>query len=302
MKKSGSKGVLRRRLTQFIVSTTISSAIIGALYYATVGRDMPILSPSGVIAEQQFFLIIFTAGLGLLVAIPVFILLFSIAHKYRDGNKKAKYEPNMKDNTLLEVIWWGIPCLIIIVLAVVTWISTHALDPYRELESKVEPVNIQVVALNHNWLFLYPDHNIATLNTFTIPQSTPINFTITADAPMNSFWIPALGGQIYAMSGMSTKLHLKADEVGVYNGQAANINGASYAAMRFKVYAVHGDRFNGWLEKTANSTEELSSKKYDELAGMTERGPERTYSLQNTGLYDDIVMKYMKPSVHEGVH
>lgn len=285
-----------KRLLQVIISSSITLAIIGALYYGSRGRDFPVLSPSGVIAEQQFLLIVFTAGLGLFVVVPVFILLFSIAHKYRADNKKAKYEPDMKDNTLLEVIWWGIPCLIIIVLAVVTWFSTHALDPYRELESKTEPLNVQVVALNHNWLFLYPDYNIATLNTLTIPQSTPINFTITADAPMNSFWIPALGGQVYAMTGMSTKLHLQADEVGVYNGQAANINGASYAAMRFKVYAVHQDRFDTWLSKTANTTDYLSSSNYPDLAGLKERGPEKSYSLSDKYLYDQIVMKYMNHS------
>lgn len=293
-KSNGSRA--KKRLLQVIVSSAVTLVVIGALYYGTQGRDIPVLAPSGFIAQQQLYLILFTAALGLLVIIPVFYLLFSIAHRYRAGNKKAKYEPNLKDSPVLEMIWWGIPCLIILVLAIVTWISTHALDPYRELESKVEPVNVQVIALNHNWLFLYPDHNIATLNTLTIPQHAPINFTITADAPMNSFWIPALAGQVYAMSGMSMKLHLVADEVGVYNGQAANINGSSYASMRFKVYAVHPGRFDSWLDKTAQAPNILSTATYNELAKLTERGPEKAFSLANKGLYDEVVMKYMVPS------
>src|SRR5690606_21377611 len=133
---------------------------------------------------------------------------------YRASNKKATYNPNWSHNTTLEIIWWTIPCIIIVVLAIITWISTHRLDPYRPLdvETNKKPIVIEAIALDWKWLFIYPEQNIATNNYVQFPVDVPITFKITSDAPMNAFIIPSLAGQIYAMEGMQTKMHLIADE------------------------------------------------------------------------------------------
>lgn len=287
------KKVLFRRVAQVGISSFVTIALIAVLIFVTQGRDMPILQTHGTIANQERDLIVITFILGLFVVIPVLGLLFGIAWKYRAGNTKAKYEPDMEGNKKLEALWWGIPCLIIIVLAIITAVSTHALDPYKPLESSVEPVEIQVVALEWKWLFIYPEQGVATLNYLNIPEDTPINFTITSDAPMNSFWVPALAGQVYAMSGMSTKLHVMADSVGSYNGSSANISGDGFASMRFKVHSLTQTDFSEWLIQSANSSNMLTSDTYQQVSQPSTGDGEVTYMLMNKELYNEIIMKYM---------
>jgi len=287
-----------RRGTQVLVGSIIALAIIAALVFVTQGRDIPVLNPHGAIANQQYQLIMITVGLGVFVIVPVFILLFSIAWKYRATNKTAKYEPEFDSHKGLEALWWGIPLVIIIILAIITWVSTHALDPYKKLESDVTPVKIQVISLEWKWLFIYPDRNVATLNFVNIPKNTPIELSLTSDAPMNSFWIPALAGQVYTMTGMSTQLHLMSDSVGTFNGASANISGEGFADMKFKVYSQNESDFEAWARKAAHSPDLLSDARYKELATKGIDTNEKTFTLSSPTLYHDVIMKYMHPAAN----
>jgi len=287
------KKIVFKRVAQVVISSLIAIAIIALLAFVVQGRDVPVLDTHGTIANQQRDLILVVFGLGMLVVIPVLTMLFVIGWKYRAGNTKAKYDPEFNGHLGLEALWWGIPCLIIIVLAVITYVSTHALDPYRSLESNVEPVNVQVVALEWKWLFIYPDKGVATLNYLNIPEDTPINLTLTSDAPMNSFWVPALAGQVYTMSGMSTKLHLMADTVGSYRGASANISGEGFSNMTFNVNSMSNADFSKWVIESANSKTPLDSASYTSLAKQSKDDGEITYMLMNNDLYNEIIMKYM---------
>jgi cytochrome o ubiquinol oxidase subunit 2 len=191
---------------------------------------------------------------------------------------------------------------VIIILAVITAVSTHALDPYKPISSNKTPVKIQVIALEWKWLFVYPDKGIATLNYVNIPEDTPIDLTLTSDAPMNSFWVPALAGQVYAMSGMSTKLHLMADGVGSYNGVSANISGEGFAEMRFKVNSLTEKDFTNWAAKSMRSKDMLTSETYADLAKPSSGDSEATYMLMNNGLYNEVIMKYMGPGKSGEAH
>lgn len=287
------KKIVFKRVAQVLISSLVAIAIIALLAFVVQGRDIPVLDTHGTIANQQRDLIFVVFGLGMLVVIPVLTMLFVIAWKYRTGNTKATYDPEFNSHWGLEALWWGIPCLIIIVLSIITAISTHALDPYKELESNVKPVNVQVVALEWKWLFIYPDKGVATLNYLNIPEDTPINLTLTSDAPMNSFWVPALAGQVYAMSGMSTKLHLMADTVGSYNGASANISGEGYADMDFKVNSMTNANFSEWVTKSTYSKTMLDSASYAKIAAQSKNDGKITYMLMNSNLFNEIIMKYM---------
>jgi cytochrome o ubiquinol oxidase subunit 2 len=269
------------------------TALIVLAAALTWGTNVAVLNPKGSIAREQFDLIVFTSLLSLVVVIPVFLLTFYIAWKYRATNTKARYQPEWDRSKLLEAVWWLIPLALITVLAVVTWVSTHKLDPYRPLESDKKPVMVQVIALQWKWLFIYPEENIATVNHIEFPVDRPVNFYITSDAPMNSFWIPQLGGQIYAMSGMQTKLHLMADTPGVYNGSSANISGSGFADMKFTATATSEAKYQQWLEKVRQSPRQLDTHTYDQLAGPSKRDPVRYYASRDEDLYDTVITKYM---------
>lgn len=274
------------------LAVVLVSLILGVVYAST--QYVAVLHPKGAIGLKERDLIITSTLLMLIVVIPVIILTFFIVWRYQDGSKNAHYDPNWNDNFLIETIWWGLPFVIIIFLSLMAWRATYALDPYKPLESDHKPLTIQVVALEWKWLFIYPEHEIATVNFIQFPEKIPINFEIAANAPMNSFWIPQLGGQIYAMPGMKTKLHLIADESGTFRGSSANLSGKGFAGMVFDVKASAMGDFDKWVETVKQSPNNLDLELYKQLAEPSEYNPVTTYMLGKKDLFDWIVMEAMK--------
>lgn len=270
-------------------------------YLLLRGVQMDVLNPAGDIAKQQKNLLLFATLLMALVAVPIFIMLGLFAWKYRAGNpklKKGDYKPEWHENRKLELLWWGIPIVLISVLAVTTWFTSHSLDPYKKIESTKKSIEVQVVALQWKWLFIYPEYGVATVNQLPVPEDTPINFTLSADAPMSAFWVPALGSQIYTMNGMSSKLSLIADTTGTFTGYTTNINGKGYADMKFQVYSQSDASFDAWVKKTQTSPNLMDAAQYERLAtpGIVD---ETSYSLADSALYSTIVNKYMHGVVHD---
>lgn len=281
----------------FVVAATVVISVgLTVLVVIAVQKSLlPVLDPQGSIAAQQRNLIVFASLLSLVVVIPVYFLTVWITWRFRAGKTRAKYQPNWDNNRKLEAVWWLIPTILITILSIVTWITSHTLDPYRPLQSDKKPVRVQVVSLQWKWLFIYPEAGIATVNQLTIPTDRPINFELTSDAPMNSFWVPSLGGQIYTMSGMVTKLHLQADRPGEYPGRSANISGEGFADMTFTARAVSEDDYQKWVMSThANSSlQTLGLEQYKELAKPSRNVAPAAYHLGDKQLFDTIVMKYM---------
>lgn len=256
--------------------------------------NIPVLQPSGEVANKQRDLIIFTVALAGIVVVPVFTLLAFFAVKYREGNDKAKYKPEWADNKWLEIVWWGIPIIIILVLSVVTYLTSHSLDPYRPIESDKQPLKVQVVALQWKWLFIYPEQGVATVNDLTIPVNRPVHFSLSADAPMSAFWVPALGSQIYSMNSMNSQLNLIANEKGTFKGYNTNINGQGYSKMVFDVNAVDESEFDDWYKQHAASSHVLDKNHLEELVEPGLISAPMYMKLADEDLYDSVIMKYMQ--------
>ena len=266
-------------------------------------EGVPLLDPKGQIGLDERNLIITATLLMLIVVIPVIFLTIIFAWKYRATNKDATYTPDWSHSTKIEAAVWGIPMVLLLVLFYITYKSTHALDPYRPIESDVPPITIEVVSLDWKWVFIYPDQGIATVNKIVFPANTPVNFKITSDSVMNSFFIPGLGGQVYAMAGMLTKLHLVSNENHEYNGISANYSGAGFTGMKFKATATSQADFDAWVADVKNSPKQLATAEYAALAKPSERNPVELYSTVTPNLFQIIIDKYegMKPGkvVHE---
>ncbi len=259
-------------------------------------HNVPVLQPKGVIADQQRDLLFDASLLMFIVVIPVIILAIVFAWKYHEDNKKAKYSPEWADSFIAEALWWGIPCVIIVFLSIMTWKSTQELNPYKPIESENKPITIQVVALEWKWLFIYPEQGIATVNYLQIPEKTPIAFEITAQAPMNSFWIPQLAGQIYAMPAMKTQLHIMANEVGTYRGSSSNLSGKGFAGMHFPVRSSSQEDFDTWVSSAHGSSQSLGVEEYLDLVHPSYNNASTTYTLEKSDLFDWILDQYKRPS------
>ncbi len=272
---------------------------IGALFWCAMllkGVNVAVMNPKGLIASKQRDLIITATLLMLIVVIPVFLLTIFISWKYRSGNKDAKYTPDWDHSSKAEMVWWGFPLVIILTLSVITWKWTHDLDPFKPIESNAKTMTVQVIALRWKWLFIYPEQGIASVNFVQFPEQVPIKFEITSDAPMNSFWIPQLGGQIYAMPGMMSQINLIADERGVFSGSSANLSGKGFAGMRFVAKASSQAEFDQWVVSVQGSSQSLNREEYKRLAQPSEYDQPAFYLLQDDGLFNWSIMKYTMPT------
>lgn len=277
--------------------------LIVAMAVMMTGCDWALFDPKGQIARDELTLLITCTVLMLLVVIPVIVLTLVFAWKYRASNTKARYEPNWSHSTAIEVVVWSIPCMIILVLAVLTWRSSHALDPYKPLESDTKPVVIEAISLDWKWLFVYPEENIAVVNELTFPVDAPLNFKITADTVMNAFFIPHLGSMIYSMAGMETKLHLIANEAGSYEGRSSHYSGAGFSKMHFTAHAVSNEEYQAWLAKVRSDAKVMDQKAFAELT--TEQNhdwhPVTYYGSTEKGLFDTIIAKHAGENHHFGM-
>ncbi|MHC8301637.1 ubiquinol oxidase subunit II [Pseudomonas sp. ZS1P83] len=268
------------------------------------GCNMTLLDPKGQVGLDERNLIITATLLMLLVVVPVIVMTFLFAWKYRASNTNAVYTPKWSHSTKIEIAVWAVPVLIIIALGYVTYKSTHALDPYRPLESDVKPITVEVVAMDWKWLFIYPEQGIATVNKLVFPANTPINFKVTSDTVMNSFFIPGLGGQIYAMAGMQTKLHLIANQNAEFDGISANYSGAGFTGMKFKAIATSQADFDAWVSDVKKAPKQLEKAEYEALSKPSQNNPVELYSSFTPNLFQIIVDKYEgmnpgKPMHHE---
>lgn len=259
-----------------------------------------VLNPSGDVAQQQRDLLVDSTVLMLIVIVPVMVMTVLFAWRYRQSNRAARYEPDWDHSIHLELVIWAAPLLIIIFLGGLTWVGTHLLDPYRTLSRikpgesmahAAKPLQVDVVALDWKWLFIYPEYGIATVNELAAPLDRPIDFRITASSVMNSLFIPALAGQIYAMPGMETRLHAVANTAGDYQGFSANYSGAGFSGMRFTFRALAPRDFEQWLARMRGGGGVLRRSDYLRLAQPSENEPVHAFAAVDPSLYRAILYR-----------
>lgn len=286
-----------KRALVILAPILVALGLVLLFWWLMDGKRIDVLQPAGEVSSAQKEIFALTVGLSAMVVVPVFVMLGVFSFRYRKGKNTASYRPEWGENKWLEGLWWGIPILIIGILGVVTYQTSHSLDPYKE-RAGGQPLDVQVVALRWKWLFIYPEQQIATLNHLPLPVDRPVRFSMTANAPMSAFWIPALGSQTYAMNGMASKLNLKASEVGEYTGYTTNINGEGYATMTFKTKVKTQDDFSSWVESAKSSEARMDMAEYEALAEPDIQTDERTYQLANAKLFDMIMQEYDHGSHH----
>ncbi len=281
------------RLRKYNKSLGMLSLLAGTVLLS--GCDSALLDPKGQVGLEQRSLILTALGLMLIVVIPAIVMAIGFAWKYRATNKDAKYSPNWSHSNKVEAVVWTIPILIIIFLAVLTWKTTHALEPSKPLAHEAKPVTIEVIAMDWKWFFIYPEQGIATVNEIAFPANTPVEFKITSNSVMNSFFIPRLGSQIYAMAGMQTKLNLIANEAGSYNGISANYSGRGFSGMKFKAIATPDtETFNQWVAKAKQSPKAMNDMvAYEKLAAPSEYNKVEYFSSVKPDLFKDVINKFM---------
>lgn len=257
-----------------------------------VGCSGGVLDPHGPVGSEERSLILTAAALMLVVVVPVVVLAIAFAVRYRASNPRAAYRPDWSHSRALELAVWVVPCLIVGALGYLTWTRSHSLDPFRPLPGGGTPLSIQVVSLDWKWLFIYPGEQVASVNEVAFPAGTPVDFSVTADTVMNSFFIPQLGSQIYSMAGMRTHVHLSASQPGRYEGFSANFSGDGFSRMRFEALALSPAGYRAWLAAARQRGRPLDWQAYRDLAAPSQDVPVQYFHPVRGGLFDAVVSRY----------
>lgn len=263
-------------------------------------QNMALMNPKGAIGIEQRMLILTAITLMLIVVIPVIVTVFAFSWKYRASNKHAPYRPNWSHSNKLEAVVWSIPIIIISILGTITWKTTHELDPFKPIVTDKKPMTIEVISLDWKWLFIYPEQGIATVNELAFPKDIPIEFKVTSNSVMNSFFIPQLGGQIYAMAGMQTKLYLISNQAGKYKGISSSYSGRGFSGMKFTAIVTPTIvEFNQWVAKVKTSPSNLNdTRDFNILASPNENNLVTYFSSFKPNLFKENIAKFMGNMEH----
>jgi cytochrome o ubiquinol oxidase subunit II len=256
---------------------------------------MNILDPQGPIAVAEKTILIDSIAIMLAIVLPTIAAIFAFAFWFRQSNPKAFYWPDWEYSGRLELVVWSIPALTVLLLGGVAWIGSHQLDPARPVPGTGPDVTIEVVSLDWKWLFIYPDQRIATVNTLTVPVGASLHFQLTSASVMNAFFIPQFGSMIYTMNGMVTRLELRADGVGDYQGLSSHFSGDGFPDMLFDVHVVSQPEFASWASSAARGDRALNNDSYKELLAQSVPKDKPSYRLDDPELFQAIATQKIPP-------
>ncbi|CAN7245621.1 ubiquinol oxidase subunit II [Phenylobacterium sp. LjRoot219] len=267
----------------------------GLSVLALSGCAGSILDPVGPVGADDSQIFIDALLIMLVIVIPTILLAFWVAWRYRASNTKAEYLPYWSYSGRIEAIVWSIPILTIMFIGGVIWIGSYRLDPFKPLPSKTPPLEVQVVALDWKWLFIYPQHGIATVNQLVVPAGVPVHFSITSSSVFNVFFVPRLGSMIYAMPGMVSQLNLQADRPAVLFGQSAHFSGDGFSDMQFQVRSVAPAEFAAWAQTVQSAGPLLDSAAYAGLSRQSHKVTPFTYRAVDPQLFHAIAAQKIAP-------
>ena len=276
--------------------TTAYASRLRAIGIASVGMALAscnegVLDPRGPVGKAERVILYDATAIMLAVVIPVILLTLVFAWWFRARNKRAHYRPDWEYSGRIEMIIWSIPALIVLFLGGIAWTGSHDLDPAVPLAESTVPLDVEVISLDWRWLFIYPHEGIASLNRLVVPAGVPLRFRLTSTTVMNSFFVPQLGSQIYAMPNMVTRLNLKADQPGTFEGLSAQFSGDGFSDMRFDLVSTDAEAFKAWVSAAKTQGGVLDAKTFGALSRPAKADGVQTYAQVSEGLFDSISVR-----------
>jgi cytochrome c oxidase subunit 2 len=183
---------------------------------------------------------IFWIAMVVLVAVGGLLVYAALRFRRRDDKEPAQVHGNPR----LEILWTAIPVVIVGFL----FIRTALRMDYVRNGPPPQQV-IQVTGIQWAWSFKYPNGK-TSIGTLTIPAGQVVRLNVTSRDVLHSFWVPRLGGQIYAKPGFQNNGWIEASQPGTYYGQCNELCGVSHWAMSLQVDAVSADQYQAFLSGT----------------------------------------------------
>jgi len=267
--------------------------VLTALCVALSGCEHGVLNPAGPVGASERVILLDALAIMLAIVVPTIICTLIFAWWFRESNRRAVYDPRWAYSGRLELLVWSVPALVVVFLGGIAWSGSHDLDPAKPLATRRDALEVQVVALDWKWLFIYPEQHIASINRLVAPVGTPVHFQLTSASVMNVFFVPQLGSEIYAMNGMVTQLNLQADRLGTFPGLAAQINGDGFSDMTFDTLAVSQRDFSEWVSAAQSGGQTLDETAYRRLLRQSAKIQPYTYRDVTPKLFEAIAFRHL---------
>jgi cytochrome o ubiquinol oxidase subunit 2 len=277
-----------------------SSSACAAAAVLLAGCSSAVLDPRGPIGIADRTILIDSLAIMLAIGVPTIVATLAFAWWFRASNTKARHLPNWSFSGRIELVVWSIPVMVVILLGGVAWIGSHQLDPAEPLRSNVKALDVQVVSLDWKWLFIYPEHGVASVNELVVPAGVPLHFSLTSASVMNTFFVPQLGSMIYTMNGMATELNLRADEPGTFHGLSGHFSGDGFSDMHFQVRSLPAEGFAAWVASTRGAGRALDATSYGALARQSSNVPPMTFGSVEPDLFRRVVVQELAPGPGPG--
>lgn len=233
-------------------------------------QNVTALDPQGPQAQMLLDGMVLSLYVMAFVTIVVFAIFFIIVAKFRRKNGDDEIPKQVHGNVGLEVTWTVIPIILLAILAVPTITGQFSLANV-EPDPEIGDDTVQVTVTGHQfwWQFDYEDGFTAGQEVY-IPAGEKVLFELHSVDVIHSFWVPALGGKVDVVPGITNEMWLEADEPGVYHGKCAELCGASHALMDFRLVALERDDYDNWvagMQAEETEPEEVLAQEGRELFG-----------------------------------
>jgi len=268
--------------------------VIALIAIAGCRRDS-VFTPVGPVADAERIVILDSVAIMLAIVVPTILATVVVAWWFRASNRRAKRDPSFVYSGRIELVVWSIPALTILFLGGLAWISSHDLDPAKPLKSNVAPLDVQVVALDWKWLFIYPTQGVATINQLVVPTGTPVRMRLTSATVMNTIFAPEVGSQIYVMNGMVSPMWWEVDRPGSFYGHSNQFSGDGFPGMSFQVVGVSPAQFAAWAAATRGHGQALDETAYRALLKQSSDVKPYAYGAVAPGLFHEITQQKLPP-------
>jgi len=237
--------------------------------------DFRLFHPVGPVGSDEFHFTVIATGIMMLIIGPTTVLTCVFAWRYRKAKegvvRAAPYHPEWSHSLPLELAMWGIPLLITAVLAICTYEGVMLVNPAgpNALASAVcigPPLEVDVITTDWQWVFVYPQYGIATIDDLVVPAGRTVEMRLTSATVVNDFYIPQVAPMIDVMPGMRTLDAFQVNRPGQYEGFSADFSGAGFSWMQFSTRIVPNADFVAWVAKTTASPEHLSFADFQKIA------------------------------------
>lgn len=221
--------------------------------------------------------------LAIMAVICVFVIALLIWVAIRYNSAANKKPASWTHNTLLEVVWTGIPVVILVVIA----LPSIKLLQLEEDFTKVEPdIVLKATGRQWYWSYEYPDQGIefdatmiakgvaemnddvrtsladagypetvwklATDQAIVVPVNKTVLVQVTASDVIHAWAMPSFGTKADAVPGRLNQTWFNAEQEGVYFGQCSELCGIEHAYMPITVKVVSQAEFDAWVECAQN--------------------------------------------------